>query len=66
VETFIVRVWAPSPELAAEISSRELHGNVEHVSSKQQLSFRSTDDLIEILRCPPGDAARSLDDKEAK
>jgi hypothetical protein len=56
VETFIVRVWTPSPELAREISSSELHGNVEHVASKRQLPFRSTDDLLENLRRTPGEA----------
>ena len=65
METFIVRVWAPSPELAAEVTSRELHGNVEHVSSKQKLPFRSTDDLIEILRGRPDDDTTSLE-QEAK
>lgn len=63
METFIVRVWAPSPTLAAEVSSEELRGNVEHVASKQSLAFRSTDDLIEILRRardsePPGPATK--------
>jgi hypothetical protein len=66
VETFIVRVWTPAPKLAAEISSRELRGNVEHLPSKQQLTFRSTDDLIEILRrLPGGTASASPERKES-
>jgi hypothetical protein len=50
VETFIVRVWTPSPDLAHEISSPELHGDVEHVRSKRRARFRTTNDLVELLR----------------
>jgi hypothetical protein len=50
VETFIVRVWTPSPALAHEVSSPELHGDVEHVRSRQRTQFRCASDLVEILR----------------
>ena len=49
METFIVRLWAPAPELAEEISPGELHGSVEHVGSKDTRRFRNGDDLLEIL-----------------
>ncbi len=50
METFIVRLWAPSPDLAEEISPGELHGSVEHVGSKDSRPFTNGDDLLEILR----------------
>jgi hypothetical protein len=50
VETFIVRVWTPSPELAHEVTSPELHGDVEHVRSRTRLHFHSTNELVELLR----------------
>jgi hypothetical protein len=56
VETFIVRVWTPSPELAHEISSPELKGDVEHVRSRKRSHFRSTSDLVDILRAHAGRA----------
>ena len=49
METFIVRLWAPAPDLAEEISPGELHGSVEHVGSKDSRRFRNGDDLLEIL-----------------
>jgi hypothetical protein len=49
VETFIVRVWTPSQDLAHEISSPELHGSVEHIGTKDQRQFRNAGDLLEIL-----------------
>ncbi len=50
METFIVRLWAPSPDLAEEISPGELHGSVEHVGSKDSRRFKNGDGLLEILR----------------
>lgn len=50
METFIVRIWTPSAELQREISARELQGSVEHVSSKENDHFRTSDELIAILR----------------
>ena len=50
METFIVRVWTPSPDLAHEIAPGDLRGNVEHVGSRAQAQFRDADDLLEILR----------------
>ena len=61
METFIVRLWTPSPELLDEVSTRELRGNVEHVPSKQSEHFRTSDELLAILRAvlepggPPAD-----------
>jgi hypothetical protein len=57
VETFIVRIWTPAPELAREITSPELKGDVEHVRTKARSRFRSTSDLVEILSA----VARSAD-----
>jgi hypothetical protein len=62
VETFIVRLWAPSPDLAEEISPGELHGSVEHVGSKDSRRFANGDDLLEIFRIaldPPGKDQRA-------
>lgn len=50
METFIVRVWTPSPELADEIARDELRGMVERVGSKEQFQFGSAGDLLEIVR----------------
>jgi hypothetical protein len=50
VETFIVRVWTPSPELAHEIPAGELHGSIEHVRSRESTQFQTGDHLLEILR----------------
>ena len=50
METFIVRLWEPSPDLADEISTGQLHGSVEHVGSKDSRRFTNGDDLLEILR----------------
>ena len=58
METFIVRVWTPSPELAHEVSSTELHGDVEQVRSRRRWQFRSTSDLVEILRAVASPAER--------
>jgi hypothetical protein len=61
VETFIVRVWTPSQDLADEIAPGELRGNVEHVGSQQQAQFRTAGDLLEILRAvlePAAEAGR--------
>lgn len=49
METFIVRVWTPSQDLAHEISSSELHGSVEHIGSKDPVPFQNAGDLLEIL-----------------
>jgi hypothetical protein len=66
VQTFIVRVWAPSPLLVDEVSSRALHGHVEPVGSPERLAFRSADDLIAILRRPhAGTDSESPEPKEA-
>jgi hypothetical protein len=54
VETFIVRLWTPSPELADEIPVGELHGSVEHLGSKDSRRFRNGDDLLDILRIALG------------
>ena len=62
METFIVRVWKPSPELAHEISSPELKGDVQHARSKTRSPFRSTSDLVEILSA----VARSADGASAE
>jgi hypothetical protein len=62
VETFIVRVWTPSPELAHEVSSSELRGDVEHVGSRKRSHFCSTSDLVEILRA----AAKPADGRTAE
>jgi hypothetical protein len=50
VETFIVRVWTPSAKLAHEVTSPELHGDVEHVRSRKRSHFHSTSELVELLR----------------
>lgn len=49
METFIVRVWTPSPELGGEVASDELRGVVERVGSKEQLQFGSASDLLDIM-----------------
>jgi hypothetical protein len=54
VETFIVRLWTPSPELADEIAADELHGSVEHVRSRESSPFRNGDDLLELLKVALG------------
>lgn len=62
METFIVRLWAPAPELAQEISPSELHGSVERVGWKDARRFRNGDDLLEILKAaldPPGQERHS-------
>ena len=50
METFIVRVWTPSPELADEVARDELRGMVERVGSKEQFQFGNAGDLLEIVR----------------
>jgi hypothetical protein len=50
VETFVVRVWTPAQELAAEIPPDELHGVVERVGSDERAPFRNARELLEILR----------------
>jgi hypothetical protein len=50
VETFIVRLWAPAPELAEEISPGELHGSVDHLRGRESYRFQTGDGLLEILR----------------
>jgi hypothetical protein len=50
VETFIVRLWTPSPERADEVVAPELHGSLEHVGSKLSDAFRTSDELLELLR----------------
>lgn len=65
VETFIVRIWTPSPDLAAEITTPELHGNVEHVRSKRSNRFRTSEDLVEFLRValePADDSSQDRSD----
>jgi hypothetical protein len=49
METFVVRIWTPSPELAREASAAVLRGTVEHVGTKAQTQFRTGSDLLEIL-----------------
>ncbi len=49
METFIVRLWAPAPDLAQEISPGGLQGSVEHVGSKDTRRFENGPDLLEIL-----------------
>jgi hypothetical protein len=49
VETFIVRVWTPSADLVGE-APRELQGSIEQVSSKQNDHFRTSEELLAILR----------------
>jgi hypothetical protein len=50
VETFLVRVWTPARELAAEMPPGELHGVVERVGADDRAPFRSGQELLEILR----------------
>jgi hypothetical protein len=50
VETFIVRLWAPSPDLVDEIAEDELHGSVDHVRARESYRFQTADGLLEILR----------------
>jgi hypothetical protein len=51
VETFVVRVWTPAQALADEVPLGELHGIVERVGSDQRRqAFRSSQELLEILR----------------
>lgn len=58
METFIVRLWAPAPDLAEEISPGELHGSVEHVASKDTRRFQNGDDLLVILTSHATDSKR--------
>ncbi|MBA3434482.1 MAG: hypothetical protein H0U08_10360 [Actinobacteria bacterium] len=50
METFIVRVWTPSPDLANESSAGELHGSIEHIRSRESGQFHTGGHLLEILR----------------
>ena len=50
METFVVRIWMPSPELTEEVPPDELRGHVEHIGSSERTQFRNADDLLEILR----------------
>ena len=50
METFVVQIWTPAPEVEAEVTLRELHGVVEHIGSKQQVAFRSDEELLDALR----------------
>jgi hypothetical protein len=50
VETFIVRLWAPSPDLGDEHAGGELHGSVDHVRARESHRFETADGLLEILR----------------
>lgn len=49
METFVVRVWTPSPDLTAEISQIELRGTVERVGTNEQSQFHTGSELLEIL-----------------
>jgi hypothetical protein len=50
VETFIVRLWSPSPDLVDEVADDELHGSVDHLRARQSYRFQTGDGLVEILR----------------
>jgi hypothetical protein len=50
VETFVVRIWTPAQELAAEMPAGELHGVVERVGADYRAPFRNAQELLEILR----------------
>jgi hypothetical protein len=39
VETFIVRLWAPSRDLMEEVAEDELHGSVEHLERGRATAF---------------------------
>jgi hypothetical protein len=57
VETFIVRLWAPAPDLAEEVAMYEVRGSVEHVGSKRQAPFRSGQELLDLMRAVASDVA---------
>lgn len=70
METFIVRLWTPSPDLADDPAEGELHGSVEHIRARESYRFQSGDGLLEILRLaldapregPVGDGRASSQD----
>jgi hypothetical protein len=58
VETFIVRLWTPSPDLVDEVPENELQGSVDHLRARESYRFQTGDGLLEILRIaldPPRD-----------
>ena len=62
MRTFIVRIWIPSPERARELSAVELRGKIEQIGSTEHLPFRSSEELVSLLR----DALASGDDPQAR
>ncbi len=50
METFIVRIWTPSPELTDEISKGDFRGSVEHAGSSDSVQFRTAEDLVRVLK----------------
>jgi len=56
VETFIVRLWAPAPDLAEGVAASEVRGSVEHIGSKRQAPFRSGQELLDVMRAVASDA----------
>ncbi|HEX9645505.1 MAG TPA: hypothetical protein VGC11_16045 [Acidimicrobiia bacterium] len=46
-ETFVVRVWRPSPGIESD-----LRGMVEHVASQTRHRFTSSDELLALLAAP--------------
>jgi hypothetical protein len=64
VETFIVRLWAPSPDLADEIAGGELHGSVDHLRAQESYRFQTGAGLLEILRLALDPAREDPEDAE--
>ena len=50
METFIVRIWTPSPELTDEVSKGDFRGSVEHAGSSDSVQFRTAEDLVRVLK----------------
>jgi hypothetical protein len=52
METFVLRVWTPSPEeaeLEGGAAQRGLHGFLEHVGSDRREAFHTAGELIALV-----------------
>jgi hypothetical protein len=50
VETFVVRLWTPAPELGEDGDALVLRGLVDHPRSGGSTPFERDDELVRLLR----------------
>jgi hypothetical protein len=62
METFVLRIWVPAD--AADTSSSDLHGVVEHVSSGRNRRFMGSTELVAFIEDACAAATRALNSEE--